>query len=236
MRLPILISVPHGGVTVPEKLRAKCLLSDEQITKDGDEFAQAIYEPLKNKVAAYVDTEIARAVLDMNRQEGDLRKDGIVKTHTCWDEPIWKQALTEAEIEWLIDTYHRPYHQQLSEQSKRSERVLAVDCHTMAASGPPVGPDPGLVRPNVCLGNVNGRSCPDDWLEIMQAAFQCYFPGAVTINKPFSGGYITQSHYTEMPWLQLELSRGDFATIPEKSSWVYSSLADAMETIVRQSG
>ncbi|MEW7984760.1 MAG: N-formylglutamate amidohydrolase [Candidatus Thiodiazotropha sp.] len=231
MTLPLLISVPHGGHTIPPRLLEKCLLSERQIIKDGDEFAQAIYAPLESEVASYISTDIARAVLDMNRTEDDLRRDGVVKTHTCWNEPIWKESLTEEEARWLIDTYHLPYHQRLSEQAKRTDLLLAVDCHTMAANGPPVGPDPGQERPQVCLGNVNGKSCPDEWLSIMQDAFRKHFSGVVTVNEPFSGGYITKAHGKEMPWLQLELSRGNFATPWEKSSWVLSSLKHAVERI-----
>lgn len=232
MTLPLLISLPHGGLTVPARLKENCLLSDEQIIKDGDEFASTIYTPLQQQVAAYITTDIARAVLDMNRAEGDIRKDGIVKTHTCWEEPVWKEPLNEEETRWLIETYHRPYHQSLTAQAQRPEQLLlAIDCHTMAAFGPPVGPDPGQERPNVCLGNVNGTSCPDAWLTILQSALQQHFPGEVTINHPFSGGYISQAHGKEMPWLQLELSRGDFATPQEKSRWVFDSLTDATTRI-----
>jgi len=31
--------------------------------------------------------------------------------------------------------------------------MLGIDCHTMAAKGPPIGPDPGKERPLVCLSN-----------------------------------------------------------------------------------
>jgi formiminoglutamase len=235
MTLPLLISVPHAGISIPERLRDKCLLSQEQIIKDGDEFASTIYAPLEEQVAAYVSTDIGRAIIDINRAEGDIRKDGIVKTHTCWEEPVWKEPLSEEEVEWLLDTWHRPYHQKLSEHAKRSDLVLAIDCHTMAAYGPPVGPDPGVERPNICLGNVNGQSCPGEWFRIIQSAFQKYFPGEVTTNTPFAGGYITQSHCSEMPWIQLELSRGDYASPEDKSRWVASSLQNAIEEIIEKS-
>ena len=110
MSLPILISLPHAGLKVPKALQDNCLLTTDQIIKDGDEFAQEIYSPLRREVAAFVTTDIARAVLDMNRAEDDIRKDGVVKTHTCWDEPIWRNPLNETTIQWLLDNHHRPYH------------------------------------------------------------------------------------------------------------------------------
>lgn len=232
MSLPVLISLPHAGLKVPEALQANCLLTLEQIIKDGDEYAQEIYSPLQNEVAAFVTTDIARAVLDMNRAEDDRRKDGIVKTHTCWDEPIWRNPLDEATIQWLLDNHHRTYHRQLNRMAEQPDLILAVDCHTMAAVGPPVGPDPGMERPQVCLGNAKGQSCPDEWMMMLQSAFQEYFPGQVTLNNPFSGGYITQHHGHEMHWVQLELSRGNFAEPGQKSQWIHDALMEAMRRIV----
>jgi formiminoglutamase len=231
MTLPILISLPHAGLRVPESLRPNCLLTTEQIVEDGDEFAFEVYTPLQDKVAAFVTTDIARAVLDMNRQEDDLRKDGVIKTHTCWDIPIWRTPLDETKHLLLIERYHRPYHRRLTELANESSLILAIDCHTMAAFGPPVGPDPGEERPQVCLGNAEGQSCPGEWMEILKSAFQAYFHGEVSINQPFSGGYITRFHGHQLPWMQLELSRGDFATPVEKSSMVYAALKEAIGKI-----
>jgi N-formylglutamate deformylase len=231
--LPILLSIPHGGHVVPDVLQANCRLSARQIVEDGDEYALEIYSPLKQEVSAVVSTDIARAVLDMNRQSDDIRKDGVVKTHTCWDVPVWRNPLTRHEIQWLLKSFHVPYHQQLSEHAKRSGLLLGVDCHTMAVTGPPVGPDPGVERPQVCLGNGNGESCSNEWMVLLQSAFQRQFPGDVTVNQPFSGGYITQFHGTEMPWIQIELSRGGFATPEQKSKWVINALKSALNAMVK---
>lgn len=231
MTLPLLLSMPHAGTGVPGRLAGNCLLSLPQIVRDGDEFAQGIYAPLEQEVRCFVSTDIARAVLDMNRSEDDIRRDGVVKTHTCWDEPVWRRPLAEQEIRWLIDTYHRPYQQCLSESAQRQGLLLAVDCHTMAEFGPPVGPDPGVQRPQACLGDVNGHSCPGEWTAILQAAFRRHFPGEVTVNRPFSGGHITRFHAAEMPWIQLELSRGAFATPAEKSRKVLSALKETVAAI-----
>jgi hypothetical protein len=58
-----------------------------------------------------------------------------------------------------------------------------------------------------------------------------YFPGVVTLNNPFSGGYTTSHHGSEIPWVQIELSRGDFATPRQKFEWVYTALAEAVSKI-----
>jgi len=224
-KLPLLISVPHAGLAIPPEVAHLNRLTQRQIAEDGDEGAREIYAGLESQVAHFVTTDIARAFVDLNRAEDDIRKDGVVKTHTCWDVPIYDAPLRADLVEILLERYHRPYHRQLTELACEG-LLLGVDCHTMAAHGPPAGPDTGAERPQVCLGNAGGASCPDNWIQGLQVCFQRHFPGSVTINTPFAGGYVTRFHGREMPWIQLELSRGTFANEAEKSRWVLESLHD----------
>ena len=227
--LPLLISVPHAGLTVPSEVMDLNLLDSQQIAQDGDEGAREIYRDLEDKVAQFVTTDIARAYVDLNRAEDDLRKDGVVKTHTCWDIPVYARPLTSELTETLLQRYYRPYHERLSSLAGPN-LLLGVDCHTMAAIGPPVGPDSGQPRPQVCIGDGNG-ACPRPWAGLMVECFRRQFPGEVTLNQPFSGGYITRHHGSEMPWLQLELSRGPFASDVTKGTWVLAALAEWVKRI-----
>jgi N-formylglutamate deformylase len=229
MRLPILVSVPHAGLRVPDEVADRCILSPEEIARDGDEFASEIYA-LERDVAGFVTADVARAVVDLNRAEDDRRKDGVVKTHTCWDVPVYREALPEAVVEQLLERYHRPYHAELTRWADGRVRI-GVDCHTMAAVGPPVGPDPGLERPWVCLSNADG-TCPGHWLDGLRACFLAEFGGNVRINDPFTGGYITRMHAADMPWVQVEVSRGPFQSPPDKRARVQKALrAWARETL-----
>ena len=228
-KLPFLISVSHGGLKVPQEVAKYSLLTLDEIIADGDVGSMEIYAPLKSNVDQFVLTDIARAFVDVNRAPNDLRKDGVVKTHTCWDVPIYSSPLTHEQINSLLERYYYPYHETLTQLSK-SGVILGIDCHTMAAVGPPVGPDTGQERPNACLGNADG-TCPDSWIETLRVFLAKRLPGEVTINRPFSGGYITRNHANEMPWLQLELSRGDFASCVEKSNWIFEALRDTYNSI-----
>jgi len=231
MSLPLLLSVPHAGLHVPQWLQAKCLLNEAQIVQDGDEGAAEIYA-LADNAAAFVSTDIARAVVDLNRAEDDRRKDGVIKTHTCYDVPIWRDPLTAEEEQRLLEQHYRPYHRQLTEFATRADLKLAVDCHTMADVAPPVAPDPGLKRPWVCLGDVHGATLPEGWIEVIAESFRDVFGDShVAVNDPFAGGYITQTHGREMPWLQLELSRGPWMTSADKRRHVLAALSNISERI-----
>ena len=223
MTLPLLVSVPHAGLRVPAEVEALCALTPQEVADDGDGGAAEIYA-FEGEVGGFVTTDVARAVVDMNRSRDDIRPDGVVKTHTCWNVPVWHRPLSQTEVGGLLDTYHRPYHERLTELGHSGEWVLGVDCHTMAATGPPLGPDPGTERPWVCLSNGDG-TCPPEWIETLRQCFQEQLEGPVRINDPFRGGYITLFHAAEMPWIQIELSRAAFLPDEDKRQMVLGALA-----------
>lgn len=213
MALPLLLSVPHAGLRVPDEAAPHCILTERQIAHDGDEGAAAIYD-LRTLVAEFATTDIARAIVDLNRAEDDRRADGVVKTYTCWNEPVYSRPLDDSLIEALLARYYRPYHAGLAKLAG-SGVILGIDCHTMAAKGPPIGPDPGAERPWICLSHGDG-TCSAAWMDSLADCFAAAFEHDVSINHPFRGGYITRAHAAEMPWVQLELSRGDFLSNAEK--------------------
>ena len=226
MTLPLLLSIPHAGLIIPPEVQDLCTLSKEEIIEDGDEGAAEIFFPLQNEVSALVTTVVARAILDMNRLEEDRSKDGVVKTHTCWDVPVYRGFPSEEIITILIEKFYRPYHANLINHAEIAK--LGIDCHTMSAQGPPVGPDPGTKRPAICISNAD-FTCPNEWITSLAACFERVFEKEVSINKPFKGGYIIRSHARELPWVQLELSRAHFFTHEEKSSRVIEALGNWCE-------
>ena len=221
MKLPLAISVPHSGLRVPDEVADRCILSSDQIAKDGDVGAAEIYA-IADAVETFASADVARAIVDLNRAEDDRSRDGAIKTHTCWNEPVYREPLEEALAGELVRRYHRPYHERLTAFAQARVR-LAVDCHTMAAHGPPVGPDPGRERPWVCLSHADG-TCPDDWLERLAGCMERAFGRPPTINTPFRGGYIVRTHAAEMPWVQLELSRAPFMSDADKRQRVLQAL------------
>ncbi len=222
MKLPLLLSVPHAGLRVPDEARRYCVLDARQIAEDGDEGAATIYD-LADEVAAYVTTDVARAIVDLNRAPDDRRPDGVVKTHTCLDVPVYDPFPPEETVALLLDRYYRPYHARLTELARSGVR-LAVDCHTMLAVGPPIGPLAGEQRPHICLSNVDGTTCPAAWLEALGHCLAEAFEVDVAYNFPFKGGYITRAHAAEMPWVQLELSRAPFLDDGDKRDRVLRAL------------
>jgi N-formylglutamate amidohydrolase len=223
MKLPILLSVPHAGWRIPPQVKDICILSPQDILEDGDVGADAVYFPLRDEVAAFITTDIGRAIVDLNRAEDDFRKDGIIKTHTCWDVPVYKTPPDKDRVRELLKNYYHPYHNQI--RNLINDVRVGIDAHTMAAFGPPVGPDSGKERPPICISNA-GYSCPQSWLVSLGQCLEDHLGFSVSLNTPFQGGYIIRSHSSEIPWIQIEYSRAPFLTNTQKTEALFKALTD----------
>ncbi|MDE5415087.1 N-formylglutamate amidohydrolase [Alkalihalobacterium chitinilyticum] len=231
-KLPIVISVPHGGLMIPTNLIKKCLLTPEEVLLDCDTWSHEIYD-FDGMVEEFVDTPIARIVVDMNRDLHDLppqNPDGVVKTLSVVQKPVWNTedgGLSEAEIEVLLEDYYSNYHQQLEASANNPNVVLGIDCHTMLDVGPVAIGANWEKRPLFCLGNRGSETghsigepitAPVETLEKLKALLEEKFSDykdeaegmpLVTLNQPFAGGYITRHHGNKgnIPWIQLEINR-----------------------------
>ncbi|WP_216829709.1 N-formylglutamate amidohydrolase [Alkalihalobacterium elongatum] len=238
-KLPIVISVPHGGLMIPTHLIKRCLLTTEEVLLDCDTWSHEIYD-FNDLVEEFIDTPIARIVVDMNRDRYDLppvNPDGVVKTLSVAQKPVWNTegGLTIEEIQVLMDDYYTKYHRRIDEAVKNPNVVLGIDCHTMLDVGPVAIGTKWEKRPLFCLGNRGSETghskgdpitAPVEMMEklkrLLEEKFSDYIGEAegmplVTLNQPFAGGYITKYHGSKgnIPWIQLEINRRMY--LPEPS-------------------
>ncbi len=220
--LPVFLSIPHGGTETPKELHDRICITPQDLFDDGDAFTADVYD-LSGEVAGVVKAEIARAFVDLNRAPEDRppqNPDGVVKTATCLNRPIYKPGREpdEALTALLIERYHGPYHARLEAAGADPRIRLALDCHSMLPTAPPIAPDAGRRRPLFCLSNGNGRTAPTQLLEALAAAFAAAFEvprEEIGLNDPFKGGYITQRHGGgRLPWIQVEMNRSLYLAGP----------------------
>lgn len=249
VKLPVIISVPHGGTTIPREVQPLCRADLSAILRDGDTWSRDLYA-LEGRVLFYIDTEIARVAVDLNRGPGDRpphNPDGVVKTFTINGEQVWYdlEGLSTEMTELLIHRYYFPYHRAIQEACKASEAVLGLDCHTMLGLAPESAPAPFEPRPLICLsnrGNEQGQptgepiTAPAELLAALKDSLAQQFQHddvelkadgpSVTLNHPFKGGYITQYHGNSghIPWIQVEISRGLY--MPEHPCWAEEPAED----------
>jgi N-formylglutamate amidohydrolase len=212
-KLPVLISIPHGGHVIPPEVKDRVRLTASELFDDSDAFTRDIFD-LGANAAEVITTDIARAFIDVSRAPKDLpptNPDGVVKKKTCHACSVYKNGrqLPDKLIGELLNRYYYPYHEKIRRLVQRKDIKLALDCHSMAAVGPEISPDQGEKRPGICLSNVNGKSCSYDLVNSLAECFQKSFSTEnITINKPFAGGYITRNYgMNPLPWIQFELNR-----------------------------
>ncbi len=222
MTFPVLICIPHGGTRIPPELRARIKIKPKDVFSDIDAYTNEIYN-IGSNAMKIISTQYARTFIDVNRNENDLppiQPDGIVKSMTCYENPIYKKAKEPDSklTHKLIKKYYEPYHTQIIGATKFLDLKLALDCHSMAAVAPDISPDPGKERPLICLGNCFGKSCSMNTTVKLAECFMHAFglrEKDIKINKPFFGKYTTQRYGNKpVPWIHLELNRKLFLEEP----------------------
>ena len=213
MRLPVLLSIPHGGTMVPPEVSHMLCIQEREIMRDGDACTPQIYD-LGDGVQVVVRAEVARAFVDMNRSIRDVppsKPDGMIKSATCYGVPIYKVQPDQAIRDILVQNYYLPYHRAI-QRGLREDIQLCVDCHSMASEPPLVSPDAGsAARPLFCLSNRRGRTCSDHTMERLAGCIAESYgidKSDIRFNDPFQGGHITGTYGNNpLPWIQVEMNR-----------------------------
>lgn len=125
---PVLISIPHGGDVVPPEVNERVSITDRDVFYDGDTLTREIYN-LRNRVAAFIEMPIARAIVDVNRAPDDRppkNPDGVVKTVTVNGTPVYKAGKfpDDALIEEILQRYYYPLSQKARLSSGQTQHQI----------------------------------------------------------------------------------------------------------------
>jgi formiminoglutamase len=210
---------------IPEEVQGRIALNARELAWYCDPDTRKLYD-FGTAVAATVSTPVSRMVIDLNRPPLPLPPkdpDGIIKTRTIDGREVYcpGQVPDLALIHRLMLKWYFPYHQTIDEIIDRHLIRIGFDCHSMQPKGSPEQLDAGRDRPLICLGNFGDAegnpkpgsltTCPAVLIRGLAELFQQEFPGpgAVALNTPFSGGFITNAHFWRkgIPWIQVEINR-----------------------------
>ncbi len=212
MTLPVLLSIPHGSTRTPPELRDMLRISDRDIFEDGDAYTVPIYD-IGDAAAVVVRAEVARAFIDLNRSLQEMpptNPDGLMKSITCSNRPIYTVQPGEAMRRGLIAKYYMPYHRAI-QRAVRGDLQLGLDCHSMAEVAPVVSPDCGSRRPLFCLSNRRGQTSSNESMTLLASCISEAYGihrTSVRLNDPFLGGHITKTYGNNpLPWIQVEMNR-----------------------------
>jgi formiminoglutamase len=215
-KLPVLLSIPHGGTQRPPELDGHLSITDKNLFDDSDPFVIEIYD-LGEKVERVVKSNVARAFVDLNRSLQDLppqNPDGLIKSTTCYQKPIYKQGREpdDSLTSVLIEMYYKPYHKSIQKSIHELDLQLCLDCHSMASVAPDISPDGNQKkRPMFCLSNQDGKTSSSEMIELLASCISNSFGinrNNISLNNPFHGGHITKTYGNNpIPWIQVEMNR-----------------------------
>ena len=204
MRLPFVVSVPHGSPQIPEDIRDSMALTQREILESTDLGAREVFTQLPVTVALW--SRWSRLVVDLNRDFRQRDPKGVVPEVDYYGRDIYQEDCRPegTEVERRLKAYYWPYHNRLKEAIENPEIKVLFDCHSLENIGPPGAPDPLRWRKDIVLGN-NGNhrgesdpalgdmTCPAGTLRMIKEVFiNAGF--SVSVNQPYSGGFIT-THY-----------------------------------------
>jgi len=212
--VPLLVSIPHTGVHVPEAIAADFASDYIRNLPMTDWHLHDLYDFLPSLGITTLYATYSRFVADLNRPPDDTPlypgrfETGFVALKTFWGDDIYHIPPHAEEIARRRELVHAPYHAKLLEllQAKiaRFGAVVLVDAHSVASRANKLH---GELKDDIYLGDRDGRS-NSGWLttrvegSFRQAGFM------VVRNDPYKGGYITD-HYGKLPEvaaLQLEMA------------------------------
>lgn len=191
---PVVVSIPHSGVLLPQEVRSALLPG--VLLPNTDWLLPELYAFLEASGVTMLVNRVSRYAADVNR-DPNLRDGSVSYTrrpvyeYTTWNRTMYPRPLTEQEIAARIAACHTPYHTALrsllEQKLRRFETVYLFDLHSF------MGAYVGDTGADVVLGSAEGKACPDAHLRRVRESFE-RAGFSVSCNRPFGGGYITR-HY-----------------------------------------
>ena len=218
-KVPIIISVPHCGLEIPDALKNDYLDSQLDSLDDADWFVHDLYNFASEMGITIIYAKYHRWLIDLNRdvKSVPLYNDGRLITGLCsttdfFGNPIYKNGKTpnQEEVNRRLDTYFWPYYSKvdslLEERKAEFGEALLWDAHSIRKLVPTIQKD---AFPDMILGNDNQTTSTQ---KIIETAFNELLKGEFQVNHntPFKGGHITRyfgKPLNKINALQLEMNK-----------------------------
>lgn len=258
----IFATIPHSGETIPAELTPWLVgLPEEILMCDVDRYVDRLYVPLLQKARVpFVQTEWHRYAGDLNRLDEDVDVDSVEgSSHpsgkfargfhwviTTTEKRLMQKPMPRADHEKLVELIYRPFHAEVGRQHqeflKTQDQVYHLDLHSMPSLGTDQHRDPGQRRADIVISDQMGRSCTEEFRDLVVAAYvQAGFK--VGYNWPYYGGRITETYGkpdAKIQVIQIELNRAMYMNevskqlLPELFAETQRKLESAVNYIVRK--
>jgi N-formylglutamate deformylase len=230
-RSPLLFNSPHSGCIYPRDFLAVSRLDLATLRRSEDSFVDELIAGVVARGYPLVRAHFPRCYVDVNREPYELdprmfegRLPSFANTRSMRvagglgtlarvvgdAQEIYDQRIAVGEALRRIDGLYKPYHRVLRRLFMRLHRdfgaAVLIDCHSMPSS---TGARDERPRADFVLGDRYGTSCVGLVAETVEDTLRD-FGYAVSRNKPYAGGFITE-HYGNpaagLHAIQLEVNR-----------------------------
>jgi N-formylglutamate deformylase len=122
---------------------------------------------------------------------------GLLKRLSRYGTQMQERKLAVEEVQERLRVYHEPYHHELARLLAAFRNTFGaawqMSFHCMSAVGAPTHADPGKDRADFCVGDVHGKTCDREFLDLVVETLQGR-GHTVSVNFPYFGGELTLRH------------------------------------------
>ncbi|WP_092644566.1 N-formylglutamate amidohydrolase [Jannaschia faecimaris] len=211
---PVVVASPHSGRGYDAAFLDTTVLDEERIRSSEDAYVDLLIERVPQLGVPLLTAGMPRAFLDLNRAAEELDPAvvqdvprgamnprissglGVIPRVVAQGRAIYRGKITQEEAQHRIETYWRPYHDQLhallSSAHQQFGQAILLDCHSMPHEA--IATTGGKGRhAEVVLGDRFGSSAATDLVDTLEAVFEG-LGLRVARNAPFAGAYVTQAY------------------------------------------
>jgi len=242
--VPLLVSLPHVGVDLPEEQRWRYVERAFGV-EDTDWHLEKLYGFVRELGASLIAPRYSRYLIDLNRPCEDAPMyPGMNNTELCptrffSGDPLYRDdsAPDPAEIARRTRHYWQPYHDALRAEL---DRLRSLHGHAILFDGHSIKSElPWLFDgrlPDLNLGTVNGASCAPTLRAALVQVLAGQSRFSQVVDGRFKGGHATR-HYGvpdhEVHAIQLEMCRGCY--MEEAAPYHYEpQRARSVQPVLRQ--
>lgn len=228
---PFVLCSPHSGRVYPRDFLEQSRLDPQTLRKSEDCFVDELFQGAAELGVPMIAARFPRAYLDVNREPYELDPElfadplpdyansqsvrvigglGTIARIVADGEEIYDQQLYVEEALARIQHLYFPFHIALqaliAETKARFGYAILIDCHSMPSAQMAQSNGP---RPDFVLGDRFGAACDPKLTRFLRDTLvqEGY---DVKLNRPYAGGYITESYgrpYRGVQALQMEINR-----------------------------
>ncbi len=203
--VPIVASLPHSGKYIPRTVAIRFKQDPPPVLTTIDWHLEKLYDFLPEMGITVIQATHSKYVVNLNRSLSPPLFGpeilSVVSSEGGFRSALYEREPNQSEIEERIDRYYLPYHRRLErilrQMASDFRPVYLLDLHSFCTKTP---------RTDICLGDVNGKSCSENLTACFEEALHRHNFDVVR-NKKWTGGYITR-HYgslANVEALQIEL-------------------------------